>query len=526
MMNVTAIETQTQTEFEAELETAVERRPFRFFTTSQLLVGAQALGLLTLFILLFSYVQYGAEGLAGNDGYYHIKLSYLMRQEGLKIAFPWLPMTILNPDAFYDHHLLYHVYLAFFAPVDPMVDGGLALITGAKYASILLPSLAFLAVWWLLRGQSVPGAAVWALGLFALSDPFLYRMSMARAQSASLLVLVLAFHWLLQKRYWLLLPLGFIYVWLYNAFPLLPLIVGVYLIAVGLTERRLVWQPMIYAGAGIVLGLIINPYFPENISFIISHIAPKLGESVTRVGNEWYPYETWTLVENSGYALIAFLLGVLALSWQEKRIDRPTLAALGLAVLFAAMLFKSRRFIEYYPAFVLLFLALSAAPTLRKWAEGIRHGRYLIPLGLLLLFAFPLATLLPQARAAVGRSAPPDKYAQAALWMAANVPADEMIFQTDWDDFPRLFFYDTNHRYLVGLDPTYLELADPDLFAEWVEITQGRVDEPSGIIESRFGARYLFTDLDHRAFLRKAAADPRMIELYRDEYAVIFEIRP
>jgi hypothetical protein len=194
--------------------------------------------------------------------------------------------------------------------------------------------------------------------------------------------------------------------------------------------------------------------------------------------------------------------------------------------LFAAMLFKSRRFIEYYPAFVLIFLALSAAPTLRKWAEEIRHGRYLIPLGLLLLFAFPLATLLPQARAAVGRSAPPDKYAQAALWMAANVPADEMIFQTDWDDFPRLFFYDTNHRYLVGLDPTYLELADPDLFAEWVEITQGRVDEPSGIIESRFGARYLFTDLDHRAFLRKAAADPRMIELYRDEYAVIFEIRP
>jgi hypothetical protein len=449
-----------------------------------------------------------------------------MRQEGLKVAFPWLPLTILSPDAFYDHHLLYHVYLAFFAPVDPTADGGLALTRGAKYASILLPALAFLAVWWLLRGQGVPWASLWTLGLFALSDPFLYRMSMTRAQSASLLFLVLALHWLLQKRYWTLLPLGFLYVWLYNAFPLLLLVVGVYLIAAGLTERRFPWQPMVYAGVGIGLGLVINPYFPENISFIISHIAPKLGESGARVGNEWYPYETWTLAQNSAYALLAFLLGVLALAWQEKRIDRPTLTALGLAVLFGAMLFKSRRFIEYYPAFALLFLALSAAPTLRQWVGGVKYGRYLLPLILILTLAWPLATVLPQARAAVGRSAPPDQYAQAALWMVANVPANEMIFQTDWDDFPRLFFYDTNHRYLIGLDPTYLELADPDLFAEWVEITRGRVSEPSAVIESRFGARYVFSDLEHRAFLREAAADPRLVELYRDEYAVIFGIDP
>jgi intracellular septation protein A len=507
---------------------AVRRRPFFALglSRSQLLVATDALGLLILFLLLFTYVQYGTAGLVGNDGYYHIKLSYLMRQEGLKVAFPWLPLTILNPEAFYDHHLLYHVYLAIFAPTDPLVDGGLALTTGAKYASILLPALAFMAVWWLLRSQGVPWAAVWALGLFALSDPFLYRLSMTRAQSASLLVLVLALHWLLKGRYRLMLPLGFLYVWLYNAFPLLLLLTGVYMAATWLTERRIAWQPLAYAGIGIVLGLVINPYFPQNISFIISHIAPKLGDSATRVGNEWYPYETWTLVQNSTYALLAFLLGVLALGWQEKRIDRPTLVTLGLAVLFGAMLFRSRRFIEYYPAFALLFLALSSTPTLQKWSAEVRHGRYLVPVGLMLLLAFPLYTMVSQGRAAVARSEAPDYYAQAALWLANNVPAEEMIFQTDWDDFPRLFFYNSQHRYLVGLDPTYLELADPDLFAEWVEITRGRISTPSAIIESRFGARYIFSDLDHRAFLREAAADPRIVELYRDDYAVILEITP
>ena len=67
-------------------------------------------------------------------------------------------------------------------------------------------------MWWLLRGQGVRWAWLWALGLFAASDAFLFRMSMPRAQSASLLVLALGLHWLLKRRYRLLLPLGFVYV--------------------------------------------------------------------------------------------------------------------------------------------------------------------------------------------------------------------------------------------------------------------------------------------------------------------------
>ena len=50
-------------------------------------------------------------------------MGYLIREEGLKPAFAALPHTILNEEAFYDHHLLYHVYLALFATVDPAVDG-------------------------------------------------------------------------------------------------------------------------------------------------------------------------------------------------------------------------------------------------------------------------------------------------------------------------------------------------------------------------------------------------------------------
>ena len=44
------------------------------------------------------------------------------------------------------------------------------------------------------------------------------------------------------------------------------------------------------------------------------------------------------------------------------------------------------------------------------------------------------------------------------------------------------------------------------------------------IIANTFGASYVLTDLKHTGFLRRANADPRLEEVYRDEYAVIFKI--
>ncbi len=504
-----------------ERETAVSLLSKRL-TQINLRVLAGAVILFASFLALFTYVQFGTDSLAGNDGYYHIKMGYLIRQEGLKPDFPWLPQTILNENAYYDHHLLYHVYLALFATTDPGVDGGLALTQSAKLASIILPSLAFLAIWWLLRGQNVPWVSLWALGLFAISEAFLYRMSMPRAQSASLLVLALGLHWLLQKRYRLLLPLGFAYVWFYNAFPLLPVMAGIYVAAAFLTERRLIWQALVYPTIGIILGIVINPYFPQDVTFIINHLLPKLGGDSIPVGNEWSPYRTWTVVRNSGPALAAFLLGVLALGWREKRIEKSTLVALLLTILFGYMLFKSRRFVEYFPPFALIFTALSVAPVLREWQasrwwEKRPYLTPLLPIFMLTILIWPLYVTLTDARGLLADAKPADQYAEAALWLRANAEPGASVFQTDWDDFTRLFFYNTDVIYLAGLDPTYLELYDADLYEEWVDITRGRVEQPSQVIRERFGGEYIFSDLKHGRFIEQAQADPNLAELYRDQ---------
>jgi hypothetical protein len=498
--------------------TTLARRLAARIDARALLTGAV---LFALFSALFAFVQFGTSALADNDGFYHLRMAALIRQYGLRVPFTWLPLSILNPQAFYDHHLLYHVYLSLFTGGSDQ-----AMLIAAKWASVFMPAAAFVAIWWLLRGQQVRYAAIWALGLFAVSEAFLYRMSMPRAQAASLLVLAVGLHWLLQRKFVWLIPLGFLYVWLYNAFPLLIVIAVVYAVAAFLTERRIEWKAVIYPGVGIVLGLIINPYFPQNIAFIVNHLVPKIGELGVSVGNEWYPYDTWVLIENSGFAIAAFLIGVFALIWRGQKFNRATLTAFALSVLFGLLTFKSRRFIEYFPAFALIFsaLAIGRAANLPMPVADLRHQQW-YPIGLLAILTVPLIITLTQARSVLAdQSKPAETYAAASYWIAQHAEPGALIFQTDWDDFPRLFFYNPANVYTIGLDPTYMQLYDAALYDEWVRITQGKVVRPSDQIRSRFGGEYVITDLQHTAFLEQAKNDPGLKEVFRDRFAVVFEV--
>ena len=62
---------------------------------------------------------------------------------------------------------------------------------------------------------------LWLLPLAASSEPFLYRMSMTRAPSLSLLLLAVGVYLILERRLVSLAVLTFVFVWLYNMFPLI-----------------------------------------------------------------------------------------------------------------------------------------------------------------------------------------------------------------------------------------------------------------------------------------------------------------
>ncbi len=479
--------------------------------------------LFLLFVVGMALIQFVTPDMPDNDGFYHIKLAWLMRTEGLKPDFSYLPLSILNEQEFYDHHLLFHVALI------PFTFGDLRI--GAKWAAVTFASLAFLAIWYLFHRQRVPFAWLWAVGLLGISDAFLFRMSITRAQSLSLGILALGYAWLLEGKYKHLAVLSFIYVWMYDAFPLILALAILHFFAVALTERRFALRPLLYTSAGIVLGMLINPYFPANLIFSYHHMLPKLADATSvSVGNEWYPYDTKQILDNSLPALVAFASGILALGLTGHKMDARTALGLFLSLLFGLMLFQARRFVEYFPPFTLIFAAFAWSPLLD--VRNNDAGRGVVPFlqnslpSLLLSLAvlFGISRSIVPARETVEGAKPYGLYANASLWLEKNTPAGSRVFQTDWDDFPRLFYYNTHNTYLVGLDPTYLQLYDAELYDAWVEITQGDVNKPSQIIAMTFGSRYVHTDLNHRDFMRVAAEDPGLREVYRDDQAVIFEV--
>ena len=356
-----------------------------------------------------------------------------MRTEGLKPDFPWLPLSILNQNEFYDHHFLFHVALI------PFTFGDLRL--GAKWAAVVFASLSFLAIWYLFHRQRIPWGWLWALALLGISDAFLYRMSITRAQSLSLGVLALGLAWMFEGKHRHLAVLAFLYVWMYDAFPLLLILAVLHLISIALIEHRLEYGPLLFIGIGIVLGMLINPYFPHNIIFSYRHMLPKLtGATSVSVGNEWYPYDTGQLLKNSLPALVAFGSRRFAIGLAGRKMDVRTGTSWLAALLFGLMLFQARRFIEYFPPFALIFAAFAWTPLIRDPGPATVSQTQSNPRGLwqrtLPAFVLAFAVIaaagksLPATRASIQAWNTYNLYEGASAWLKKNTPAGALVFKT------------------------------------------------------------------------------------------------
>lgn len=128
---------------------------------------------------------------------------------------------------------------------------------------------------------------------------------------------------------------------------------------------------------------------------------------------------------------------------------------------------------------------------------------------------------------------PADKYKRAMEWATAldetgsdNIPAGEIIFNCTWDDFPKLFFYNTKHRYVYGLDPNYLYTENPELYKLLKDLTEGKVDDPAPQIREKFGANYVFADAQENTDMIAKMLESGWAEtIYEDGDARLFRIR-
>src|SRR4029453_12704784 len=239
-------------------------------------------------VLVFWNLQFSTNAICCGDydGYYHIKWSRMLwdslRNKNFPPIFTWLPLTMLDPKHYVDHHFLFHVFQI---PFTWFAD----LRMGAKASAVIFGSIALLSCYWLLLRYHIRYSLVWLVALLACSAPFLYRLNMAKAPPFAILFLVVGIHFLFTRRYWPLLPLGFVFTLTYDMFPILGLTAVFWVLVIAWTERRFEWRPLLWVSIGIAAGLLINPYFPKNLALLYEHVKMKITPTdyPTKEGTEW-----------------------------------------------------------------------------------------------------------------------------------------------------------------------------------------------------------------------------------------------
>lgn len=494
------------------------------------------------------------------DSFYHAKMAVLMRDRGVIHEFPWLDLTVLGEN-YTDQHFLYHVLLIPFVTwLPPLV--------GIKLATVVFAALLAVTVYWLLRQFRVG----WAFGLvilLILIRPFVFRMMLAKAPSTSLIFLLVGLGWIFHYHLRRLFGLAFLYVWYYGGFALLTVIAVTYaVVSAGLNRLTGVhvhrWVEKIFAlvgrharrfrhrplnlwlvgtvVAGTLAGLVINPYFPANLTFY-SHQLINIGiinfRSVIGVGGEWYPYGFSELIAGSAFASLLILIALAAMVLKFRRPSKQTITLALLTVFFLVLTLKSRRYVEYYVPFAVLFAGFSLHDSLAQsrggevWRELRRlllqssWARWMAGfVAAVILFGFGYLA----ARDYVGnwrdlrQGFSATRLEAVSQWLMANTPPGSRVVHSDWDEFPVLFYHNSHNTYIVGLDPTFLYKADEQRYWAWVDITLGRyTGDVHAAVTDTLDSQYILVANGHDVMDVFFRNDDRFLLRYRDAEARVYE---
>ncbi len=513
-------------------------------------------------VMVMTMLQFSTDAVCCGDwdGYYHIRWSALLWENfshGKWLPeFNWLPLTVLGPDTYADHHFLFHLlqipFLWFFEPV-----------MAAKVAAVFYSSLAIFSVYWLIFYYRVEGhLLLWLGAILTCANPFFYRMNMAKAPPLTIIYSVVGIYLLFERKYVWLLPLMFVFVWTYSLFPILWMAAILWTLIILWNERQFEWRPFAYTTGGMVLGNIINPYFPQNLGLFFEHFWTKfkIDDFAVPVGGEWYPYSGIELLTHFPIAMIAMLFGYILFMPKNKKLpEKATFFLMFVTVLLVSQ-FRSKRFAEYFPPFAILFAgfvwqAFQIPNTLQlpedfkreiepfldsgkktekqqyveilKQAVGWTLGIFFC---FLLIYNFrgvDFGGIKQEGMiTSIRGNEPNTKYQDSMKWLNDNAPAGERIFNCNWDDFPKMFYYGTKFSFVYGLDPNYLYSKNPELYKRLTEITGGKVDDAAPEIRDKFGAKYVFTDAkENTDMIAKLLESGWTDKVFEDDEAIILKIR-
>lgn len=511
--------------------------------------------LLLIFIsfVFLAWLQY-SPSFACPDSYYHMKMAMLIKEGGIVKNFPWQQFTIFQ-KYYIDHHFLFHLLeVPFILFLNPVV--------GIKLSVIVFATLSIVVFYWFLRKQKVRFAHAYAF-ILLLTTPFTFRISLARAQSLAVIFLILALYLIFHYHPRWLFILSFLFVWLYDGFPLILILCFIFALVdliFALTKRKkersesrkiklLFWQSIfqnrgiklfLSCLGGVVAGIVINPYFPKNLYFFWYHIV-KIAiinyQKIIGVGAEWYPYKFIDLTSNTVLVSILLIIALVLFFLNLRKQNRQTITLLLIFLSFFILTLRSKRNMDYYAPFALLFSIsvinqsiskINLKEFFNKAIEFYFKRKILITIILVYILAVVPSIVIRDIKITKGDldgGWPYYKFFKSMEWLKTHTPEGSIVVHSSWDEFPLLFYHNTWNYYILGLDPTFMYEYNKDLYWKWVDLTNGKPEEKIyEIIKNDFHSSYVFVKSGHPAMTTALENDSRIDLVYQDEEASIYQL--
>jgi hypothetical protein len=482
------------------------------------LAGAAVLAFFTLLRLLGPHPW-------DYDEYYHVWLAREMRG-GMPTGFPWTPFSTMH-EHFSDPVPLFHLVLLPFA--------GFALNQATLAGAFIGQLLVVTALGWVLGAHRVPYAPLWLLGLAGLGTDLVTRLAMCRPHHGEIAFTILFVGLLLlDAPVWALGVVAAVF-GLFHASGWMPVLFVVLWLAApeSLTRvpRRRRWIGLGATAAGWIVGQLLHPRFLDNLKLLWTTNVTILSQSAagdsglrSQVGNELQPLSGDLLLEQWPALLAAgALVWLLATRRKWRRREVIAVGFLALAFLLPGIVLW-RRFFELGAPLSLLALALGTArrgatpdtPALSKRAIYVLAT---------LVAAASLYTFLTVRGTGIGTVSPPDAMAR---WLGEHGKPGEQVFTGNWADSAPLLYHAPQLHSMVALDPTAFWVKDPELFALYVRIIDGREARPAPLVRERFGARWvtIWKAPNLKTFATRMVKSGEASVVFNDAYYLVLDLGP
>lgn len=509
--------------------------------------------LLFLFLAIYySFIQWN-NYIGDPDGFYHAKMAVFLREGTLLRKLPWMQYGSISQH-FTDHQLLYHLFLVPFTYIkDPLI--------GVKVSAVVFSSLMGLSFYWLFKKLKIVWPWLWVFLLISLAD-LNFRISLIKVNSWSLIFICLLIYGLYHRKSWLTFAVSFFFVWLYGGWPIAILIGSIFWLAskvydhvhhkkIKLLRKKLVitWEEknkfiaepkiLLFLLGGLVSGVVLNPYFPYNIKFYYEQfflIGVINYGYLFPVGAEWYSSSPTQIIFSNFYFFTLAIIAFVILFFNHKKISHFSWFSGLLTVLFFFLTIKSRRFIEYYLPFLLFFTASAWTDVIKR--VGFKTiSKYLKSLvswqkiHLSLCLAIFCIILLPNIYKKILETKIPDKtpidqYKNVSLWLKNNTNPKSIVLNTNWSEWPMLFYYNDQNYYAIGLDFSFMYFFDPALQAKYLDLTTGKLEENlSREIAENFKAEYILLEKNtHTKLNENLKKDLGVLLVYEDKNFIVYQI--